>query len=1277
MKKKNRLQSKKAATPSAFVGTTVAAQVIPRNIVDEMQESYLDYAMSVIVSRALPDVRDGLKPVHRRILYAMWDMGLKAGAKFRKSATIIGECLGKYHPHGDISVYDALVRMAQDFSMRSPLVHGQGNFGSVDGDSAAAYRYCVTGDTLVVTQNGLVPIQSIADSVDEKQIHLKILSRDQKISFASRWFNSGEHPTLTIRTRHGYELRGSYNHPILTWQQSFFGGEFVWKKLDEISVGDTVVMDRSADSLWPEHELDAQQYHPESRTKRRATVLPKKITSDLAFILGALVSEGFIGKTRLEFCNSDRKFIEEFQMRWKRTFPDSVLHIFERLASSWGKKPYVRVECHYLHTLAFLDAIGLQSNKSNKKRIPYVILRSPKHVTAEFLKAYYEGDGGTIQGKKRFDLFACSVSPELMKDLQILLLRFGIMSSRRYDHARALHQLFIRGQKNLTLFADDIGFLSERKKGKLLTYLSLEKKEISVTDYIPFLASGIRQILPHSGFIKKNNFDRFPMLEKNGARISTIVLKETGAHMQPIFSYLLDTHYLFEKIECIEKGEPVPVYSIRVDSACHSFVANGFINHNTEAKLSKIAEELLYDIDKETVPFIANYDGTHKEPTLLPAKLPNLLLNGTSGIAVGMATNIPPHNLGELCDAIIHLIQDPEADVDDLMEYVKGPDFPTGGIMYDIKALKQAYTTGRGGIVVRARTEIVEAKNGAFQILVTEIPYQVNKSNVLEKIAELVQTKKIEGIRDLRDESNKEGIRVVIELKKDTYPKKILNQLFKSTQLQDTFHFNMVALVDGIQPRTLTLKAVLEEFIKHRRIVVVKRAEYDLAKARDRAHILEGLKIALDAIDAVIKTIKQSRDRDEAKGNLMKKFKLSERQTIAILEMRLAQLANLERLKIEQELKEKRALIRELEALLASPKRILGVVKEETEEIRTTYHNERRTQVVKGGIDKFQQEDLIPNESTLVVITRDGYIKRLPSDTFRIQERGGKGVLGLTTKEEDTVDHLFSCMTHNDLLFFTTRGRVFQLKAYDVPLASRTAKGQAIVNFLQLSANEKVTAILSLAELTKNKYKYLMAVTKHGLTKKTDIEDFKSVRRSGLIAITLRDDDMLEWVRPTTGADEILMVTAQGQAIRFKESDVRAMGRTAAGVRAIRLKRDDVVVGMDIITGSSKDAHVLTVMEKGFGKRSTLKAYKVQGRGGSGIKTAKITAKTGAIVMARIVDPNNLPEGVKGDLLIISEKGQVIRISVKSVSITGRATQGVRLMRSKESADKVASVTMI
>lgn len=828
MAKNSKKEKEKKAIP------TTTGRVEPRLITDEMQEAYLDYAMSVIVSRALPDVRDGLKPVHRRILYAMWNMGLRPGAKFRKSATVVGEVLGKYHPHGDAAVYESMVRMAQDFSFRYPLVLGQGNFGSMDGDSAAAMRY-------------------------------------------------------------------------------------------------------------------------------------------------------------------------------------------------------------------------------------------------------------------------------------------------------------------------------------------------------------------------------------------------------------------------------------------------------TEAKLAPVSEELLTDIDKETVDFAPNYDGSHKEPRVLPAAFPNLLLNGTLGIAVGMATNIPPHNLSELCDGIMHVIENPEATVQDLMQFVKGPDFPTGGIIYDIKEIQQAYATGRGGIVMRAKAEIIEEK-GNSKIIITEVPYQVNKATLLEKIADLVRDKKLEGIKDLRDESSKEGVRIVIELRRDAYPKKVLNRLYLMTQLQDTFHVNMLAIVDGIQPRILNLKSMLEEFLKHRKEVIRRRTAYDLARAKERAHILEGLRIAILHIDEVIKIIKKSADKDEAKTNLMKKFKLSDAQSVAILEMRLQQLANLERLKVEQELKDKKALIEELESILASSKKILAVIKKEISDIKENYGDERRTAIIAHGVKEFSAEDIIPNEPTMVMITADGYIKRLPTDTFKTQARGGKGVIGVTTKEEDVVEHLFITTTHADMLFFTTRGRVFQLKAYDVPPGSRTSKGQALQNFLQLAPGELVSTVLAVPELGDNKF--LVMVTKNGNIKKTDLSEFESVRRSGLIAIKLKPDDNLDWVRPSTGKDDIVLITAQGQSIRFSEKTVREMGRNAAGVRGIRLKKKgDRVIGMDIVEPDAVNKNMLELFvlsANGLGKRTNLKEYKMQGRGGSGIKTMNVTPKTGEIKAGIVCNAKD-----ERDIIIISSKGQVIRLPFNTVKKSGRATQGVRLMRFKEASDKVATVTFI
>lgn len=693
----------------------------------------------------------------------------------------------------------------------------------------------------------------------------------------------------------------------------------------------------------------------------------------------------------------------------------------------------------------------------------------------------------------------------------------------------------------------------------------------------------------------------------------------------------------------------------------------------TESKLETVSDEMLMDIDRDTVNFVPNFDGNEKEPTVLPGKLPNLIINGTLGIAVGMATNIPPHNLGEVCDAITALIQDPELTIEDLMAFVKGPDFPTGGIVYNKRDIQNAYATGKSGIVMRASAEIVEEKSGAYRILVTEIPYQVNKATLLERIAELVQDKKIEGIRDLRDESSKGEVRIVVDLKKDAYPKKVLNQLYKHTQLQETFHVNMLALVDGVVPRVLSLKQILEEYIKHRKEVVRRRTEYELAKARERAHILEGLKIALLKIDEVVATIKKSKDRDDARKNLITKFKLSEMQANAILEMRLQQLANLERLKVEQEYKDKMELIKELESILKSVAKMMGIIRKEVEDMKVKHADPRRTKVIAGAVGEFSMEDLVPDEETIVMLTADGYIKRLPPDTFRTQHRGGKGVVGLTTKEEDFVERLFSTSTHTDLLFFTTRGRMFQLKAYDVPQGSRTSKGQAIVNFLQLAPGEKVATTLSMDDIEHTKH--LLMVTNKGTVKKTAIEEFKNMRRSGLIAIKLREGDDLQWVGPTDGTDEIVLVTKNGQSIRFQEKDVRTMGRNAAGVRGVRLKKDDVVIGMDVISPSlakKGELELFTITENGLGKRTNLTEYKVQGRGGSGIRTMKVTSKTGGVVGAYISQKDD-----ERDLMIISKKGIVIRTPFKSVSSLGRDTQGVRLMRFKEEGDTVSSVTFL
>jgi len=800
-----------------------------RNISEEMQTSYLDYAMSVIVSRALPDVRDGLKPVHRRILYAMHDIGLKSTGPFRKSAYLVGEVLGKYHPHGDAPVYESMVRMAQEFAMRYTLVRGQGNFGSIDGDSAAAMRY-------------------------------------------------------------------------------------------------------------------------------------------------------------------------------------------------------------------------------------------------------------------------------------------------------------------------------------------------------------------------------------------------------------------------------------------------------TEAKMEKITEEMLADIEKETIPWSPNYDGRFKEPVVLPTKIPQLLLNGSQGIAVGMATSIAPHNLTELIDGISHLIQHPDTTVEDLMQFIKGPDFPTGGMIYDINAIKQAYLTGRGGIVIRARTSIEEKKGGRFEIIIHEIPYQVNKSNLVSKIAELVRDKKIIGITDVRDESNREGIRVVIELKKDAYPKKILNQLFKFTQMQDTFNFNMIALVDGLQPRLLDLKQILEYFLAHRKKVVTNRTKFELRIAKERLHILEGLKTALDHIDAIIDTIRKSNTKEDAHAALMKKFKLSDLQAKAILEMKLQTLAGLERKKIDDEYNEKVKLITELEAILKDEKKVLKIIKDELASVKKQYGDVRKTEIHPEPLGQIGMKDTIPNEPMIVMITKENYIKRMPPSTFRSQHRGGKGIIGATTKEEDEIKIVLPAKNHDELLFFTNLGRVFRLPVYEIPLGSRTAKGQAIVNILQLQDREQVTAILGSGEQITGEF--LFMTTSKGTVKKTSVADFKNVRKSGLIAIKLRENDMLEWVKQTSKGDEVMIITREGKSIRFNEGNVNPTGRASMGVRGIRIKEGDEVVEMDVMK-DPKTAELLVIMENGLGKCSKVTGYRLQTRGGSGVKTANLTSKTGKIVGAKII-----LEDTKGDLIIVSRQGQIIRMNLKDIPSQGRTTQGVYLMRMHEN-DKVASTTVL
>ena len=688
----------------------------------------------------------------------------------------------------------------------------------------------------------------------------------------------------------------------------------------------------------------------------------------------------------------------------------------------------------------------------------------------------------------------------------------------------------------------------------------------------------------------------------------------------------------------------------------------------TECKLQKIGEDMLRDIEKETVEVMDNYDSTRTEPVVLPSPMPNLLLNGATGIAVGMATNIPPHNLNEVCDALIYLVDKRDASPEEIFEFIKGPDFPTRGFIYDEQAIQSAYMQGRGSFLTRGKVDIIEKEKGGTQLIITEIPYQVDKSILITHFANLVQTKRIEGIKNITDESDKDGMRITIDLHRGVIPKKILNSLYKYTDLQKTFHLNMIALVNGIEPRLLNLKEVLEEYLKHRVDVLLRRATFELAKAKERAHILEGLMIALSNIDAVIELIKSSKTKEDAKNNLVKKFELSIFQAEAILEIKLHQLAKLEKQRIEDELKQILKTIEGLELILKSEERQREVIKEELKGVKESYGDERKTVIVKGKAGEISIEDLVPEEEAIITLTKGGYIKRMNPDEYKKQKRGGVGSMGMKTREEDEIDHLLTVNTHDTLFFFTDSGKVFRTKVYEVPEGIRANKGKGIMNFLEIAPSDKILSILSLSK-NEDTNGFLIMTTKKGVTKKTKLKDFENVRRNGLIAISLKKDDALCEVKRINEGDDILIATQKGMSIRFKEGDVRAMGRQASGIRGIRLKANDKVVGIIVISKENQDAGLLVLSENGYGKITELVDYKVQKRGGTGIKIAKTTTKTGDIVKPQIIKGQE-------DLIVISQKGQTIRTKISSIPKLGRDTQGVKIMRLR-AEDKVVSATTL
>lgn len=1231
----------------------MAEKIIIKPVQDEMKEAYIDYAMSVIMARALPDVRDGLKPVHRRILYAMLKLGLQNNKAFKKSARIIGDVLGKYHPHGDLAVYDALARMAQGFSLRYPLIDGQGNWGNIDGDPPAAMRYCVTGNSLIVTKKGLIRIDDIAN---QENINIEVLSKDKKIHKASKWFDSGEHPVLKITTDKGYSLTGTHNHPVLVLDKRENGKPSMkWKLLEDIEEGEFVVIDRGLDNFWPK-EKKLRNYFPQMKKNRKLTSLPKVMTKDMGFILGSLLAEGYIGKTKIEFCNTDEIWIKKFEKAWEKTFPDSTLHKFKISPSSFGKKEYYRLECHYIHTIKFLNKIGLNSVKSKYKTIPKIILESPKRSIQSFLKTFFEGDGSISIAKKSISLCCMSTSNKLISELQVLLLRLGLETSRRYDSNRNLWKLNIQGKRSLIRFYEQIGFISSRKRKVLESAICSLEKDNSIKDMIPYLSKYVRDQVDND-YLKRYNFDRYSNLEQRKDKVLSIAQSEYEIDLESFFEYLLTYRYLFERVISVENAGIQNVYSIKVNSNCHSFISNGIISHNTEARMSKLSEDLLEDIDKKTVKFTPNFDESLKEPSVLPAKVPNLLINGTSGIAVGMATNIPPHNMNNVCDATIRVIENPEVEINELIDVIQGPDFPTGGIICGQAGIIQAYTTGRGKIKVRGRTEFEEDR-----IIITEIPYAVNKTLLLESIVNLVKSKKVEGIRDLRDESDRKGMRIVVELKKNENQEVILNQLYKHTQLQVTFGANMLSIVNNA-PKVLDLRGILNEFIKHRFNVITKRTKFDLNKAESRLHIVEGLLIAQENIDEVIKLIRGSQDPEAALKGLIEKFELSDLQSQAILEMRLQRLTGLERQKLIDEKTNLLDIIAKLKEILASSDKVYAIIKDEIQEIKLKYGDERRTEIADGEED-FDMEDLIPKEDVVVMCTHGGYMKRLSIEEYKQQRRGGKGIIGADTKEEDVVDHMFTTGTHNTLLLFTDTGKIHWLKAYKIPSASRYSKGKAAINLINLEENEKITALLPVKAFDERLS--VILVTKNGQIKKTALKLFSKPRKAGIKAMNLGDDDKLIAARLTPDTLNFILCTKEGMAVKFRGSDIRRMGRTAGGVRAVRLAPKDEVVGLEV---AKSDATVFTITENGFGKRTKMDDYRLIKRGGKGVRNIKTSERNGCVVGIKTVMDAD-------ELLLTSAKGIVIRVSAGDISLIGRNTQGVRIMRLKGD-DKVMCVARI
>ncbi|MDT5094639.1 MAG: gyrase subunit [Mycobacterium sp.] len=1222
-------------------------RIEPVDIQQEMQRSYIDYAMSVIVGRALPEVRDGLKPVHRRVLYAMYDSGFRPDRGHAKSARSVAETMGNYHPHGDSSIYDTLVRMAQPWSLRYPLVDGQGNFGSPGNDPPAAMRYCCSGDALVRLPFG--QSRRIADVVpgarpdSDNVIEAKVLDRHGNPVAADRLFHSGAHQTFTVRTAEGYEVTGTANHPLLCLVDVAGVPTLLWKLIEEVRPDDRVVIQRT-----PPTEFGPGEWYDTLE----------------ALLLGAFISEGYVSETRAGFANLDRDYFTMVAEAY-----DAVVggkRTIYQTTNASGTRMHV---LHVQNMTAFKrsrlwDMVG---QRSANKTIPEWFWHSAAAVKRAFLQALFEGDGScSALPRNAIQISYNTISERLAKDVQQMLLEFGVVS-KRYRHTVGEYKVVITNRAHAETFAAQVGFggAKQEKLVEILGALPDTAKGLD-TDHVPGLAQFIRR---HCGsrwgdkeWLQKHNIDRLSRWQRDGAEI---LRRIADPDVRAIATELTDGRFYYARVASVTDAGVQPVYSLRIDTEDHAFITNGFVSHNTEARLTPLAMEMLREIDEETVDFIPNYDGRVQEPTVLPSRFPNLLANGSGGIAVGMATNMPPHNLRELAEAVFWCLENFEADEETTLaavtERVKGPDFPTYGLIVGSQGISDAYTTGRGSIRMRGVVEVEEDSRGRTLLVITELPYQVNHDNFITSIAEQVRDGRLGGIANIEDQgSDRVGMRIVVEIKRDAVAKVVLNNLYKHTQLQTSFGANMLSIVDGV-PRTLRIDQLIRLYVVHQLDVIVRRTTYRLRKANERAHILRGLVKALDALDEVIALIRASETVDVARQGLIELLDIDEIQAQAILDMQLRRLAALERQRIVDDLAKIEAEIADLEDILAMPERQRAIVHDELAELVEKYGDDRRTRIIPADGD-VADEDLIAREEVVVTITETGYAKRTKSDLYRSQKRGGKGVQGAGLKQDDIVNHFFVCSTHDWILFFTTQGRVYRAKAYDLPEASRTARGQHVANLLAFQPEERIAQVIQIKSY--EDAPYLVLATRNGLVKKSKLTDFDSNRSGGIVAINLRDGDELVGAVLCSAEDDLLLVSAKGQSIRFTAGDeaLRPMGRATSGVQGMRFNTDDVLLSLNVVI---PDTYLLVATSGGYAKRTSMDEYPVQGRGGKGVLTIQYDRRRGTLVGALVVDDDT-------ELYAITSGGGVIRTAARQVRKAGRQTKGVRLMNLGEGDTLVA-----